>query len=179
EGPAPVSALHVERWQGEAALSHCGELTVDALCHDAGLPLDAMLGQAVSLCTTQADGGRSRRTGLVREARLLGADGSLARYRLNLVPWLWVLGEGRHSRVFQNKTVLDIVEAVFEAYAAHAAWKITPDARQWLAAVRPRSYAVQYRESDRDFVERLLAEEGLGYTFVEDAEAPAGHALVI
>src|SRR5699024_10700563 len=64
-------------------------------------------------------------------------------------------------------------------YPAHAAWKITPDARETVSAVRARSYAVQYRESDRAFVERLLAEEGLGYTFVEDADAPAGHALVI
>src|SRR5699024_8511083 len=42
-----------------------------------------------------------------------------------------------------------------------------------------RSYAVQYRETDLAFVERLLAEEGLGYAFMDDAEAPSGHTLVI
>ncbi len=179
EGAAPLDALHVECFRRESALSDCGHLGIDALSHDAGLPLADMLGQPLTLLTTQADGTRSRVSGIVREARLLGADGGLARYRLDVVPWLWLLGEGRHSRVFQGQSVLDIVETVFADYTGHAAWTITADARQTVSALRPRSYAVQYRESDRAFVERLLAEEGLGYTFVEDADAPAGHALVI
>jgi type VI secretion system secreted protein VgrG len=179
EGPDPITQLHVERWSGEEALSACYTWTVDAFSSDAGLSLDDMLGQPCALCTIQADGTRMQRTSLVREAQLLGADGGLARYRLTLAPWLWLLGQGRHSRIFQDQTVLAIVGEVFGDYAGYAAWKATSDACQWLAQVRPRSYTVQYRETDLAFVERLLAEEGLGYAFVEDASAPAGHTLVI
>lgn len=179
EGAAPLDQLHVERWSGEESLSRCYRWQIDAFGTDAGLSLEAMLGQCCGLRTILADGGGCVRSGLVCEARLLGADGGLARYRLTLVPWLWVLSQGWHSRVFQGRSVLDIVEAVFADYPAHATWTITPDARSLIAEVRPRSYAVQYRESDLAFVERLLAEEGLGYAFVEDAEALCGHTLTI
>lgn len=50
------------------------------------------------------------------------------------------------------------------------------DARSLLADVPPRSYAVQHREDDLSFIERLLAEEGLGYSFVEGDGAPAGRS---
>ncbi|PKQ27458.1 MAG: hypothetical protein CVT63_07920, partial [Candidatus Anoxymicrobium japonicum] len=42
---------------------------------------------------------------LVRAAQKLGADGGFARYRITLVPWVWLLSRGRHNRVFQDKTV--------------------------------------------------------------------------
>ncbi|MDI3263127.1 MAG: contractile injection system protein, VgrG/Pvc8 family [Fulvimonas sp.] len=98
EGEGALSGLQVERWWGREALSSCQGWTIDALSTDAGLSLEAMLGQRCALRITLADGGRVRRSGLVSEARLLGADGGLARYRLTVVPWLWLLGQGRHSR---------------------------------------------------------------------------------
>lgn len=88
----------------------------------------------------------ARRSGLVCEAQLLGSDGGLARYRLTVVPWLWLLSQGRHSRVFQNQGVLEIAAAVFADYADYAAWTITSDARALLADVRQ-----QYHQ-DRDLV---------------------------
>ncbi|MGP1664834.1 MAG: type VI secretion system Vgr family protein, partial [Rhodanobacter sp.] len=179
EGGAPLDSLQVERWCGTESLSSCYAWTIDALSTDAGLPLDAMLGQRGILRTTQADGTHTLRSGLVREAQLLGADGGLARYRLVLVPWLWLLSQGRHSRIFQDKSVLDIASAVFADYASYASFQITADARSLIGQVRPRSYAVQYRETDLAFIERLFAEEGLGYRFVEDKSTPAGHTLVI
>jgi type VI secretion system VgrG family protein len=179
EGDGTFSQLQVERWSGTEALSACYTWTIDALSTEADLSLDAMLGQRCALRTTLADGTRARRSGLVREVQLLGADGGLARYRLVLVPWLWLLSQGRHSRIFQDQSVLDIAEAVFADYAPQASWIITPDARALIGQVRPRSYAVQYRETDLAFIERLFAEEGLGYGFVEDDAVAAGHTLVV
>lgn len=179
EGEGPVEQLHVERWSSERVLSSCGALVIDALSLDADLVLDEALGTVVALHMVRPDGSRSRQSGVVQEAKLVGADGSLARYRLRLVPWLWLASEGRHSRVFQETTVPDILDDVFSDYTGYAAWRIAPDAREQLTQGSERSFTVQYRESDLDFVERLLAEEGLGYAFVEDDEAPAGHVLVI
>ena len=174
--PAP---LLVERWRGRERLSDGCEWMVDVLSTDAGLPIGDWLGTPATLQTRLADGGMAARSGLVREAACLGANGGLARYRLELVPWTWLLGQGRHSRVFQDRSVVEIVESVFAGYAPLAAWRLSDEVGPFLSQSRPRSYCVQYRESDAAFVQRLLAEEGLGWRLEEDSEAAAGHRLVL
>src|SRR5690606_39187478 len=97
-------------------------------------------------------------------------------------PWLAFLALRRDCFVFQDKTALDIVEDVFRDHPA-AHWRIDVTER-----LRVRSLCVQYRESDLEFVQRLLAEEGLSYHFEHldgapaqdaDAEAQAKHVMVI
>lgn len=169
--------LVVERWQGRETLSQGFEWWVDVLSTDAGVDLDALLGKPATLSTRGADGGWIPRSGRVRQAECIGSDGGLARYRLCLVPWSWLLTQGRHSRVFQDRTVLEIVEAVFADYAPLANWQVGDEVGPFLSAARPRSYCVQYRETDFDFVSRLLAEEGLGWRLEEAGED--GQQLVL
>ncbi|MCE1239461.1 MAG: type VI secretion system tip protein VgrG, partial [Azonexaceae bacterium] len=173
EGPG----LQVESWWGREALSGGFEYGIDLLSTDIHLELKRSLGRAATLSTRLADGSRAERTGLVRVMQKLGSDGGFARYRLTLVPWTWLLGRGRHNRVFQERTVIDIVETVFADYADVAAWQWSDETAGFLGEVRGRSYCVQYDESDYAFVSRLLAEEGIGWCIEEDAEAPAGHRL--
>ncbi|WP_149193792.1 type VI secretion system Vgr family protein [Luteimonas suaedae] len=179
ELPDAPAGLLVERWRGREALSQGYEWWVDVLSPDADLPLEAWLGKPARLLTRLADGGESVRTGLVREAACVGTDGGLARYRLCLVPWTWLLTQGRHSRVFQDRSVTEIVETVFAGYAPLASWQLGDDVGPFLAHTRPRSYCVQYRESDFDFISRLLAEEGLGWRLEESGDASCGHRLVL
>ena len=177
--PAAGAALVVERWQGWDTLSGGFEWQVDALSVDAGLPLDTLMGQRATLWTRLADGSRFARSGLIREAECVGSDGGLARYRLTLVPWTWLLGQGRHSRVYQDKTVLQIVEAVLGGYAPLAAWQVSDEVAGFLSPLRPRSYTCQYRETDEAFMQRLLAEEGLGWRLEEADDASGGMRLVL
>jgi type VI secretion system secreted protein VgrG len=179
EAAEPINQLMVERWQGHESLSEGFEWQVLGLSTDTHLPLSAMLGQAVTLSTTLADGTRYARTGLVRDAECLGADGGLARYRLSLVPWTWLLSQSRHSRVFQDKSVRDIVEQVFQAYVPLAAWTWADEIGPFLDGTPPRTYCVQYRETDLDFVQRLLAEEGIGWRIETHAESSSGHRVVL
>uniref|UniRef100_UPI00131F39D9 type VI secretion system Vgr family protein n=1 Tax=Xanthomonas fragariae TaxID=48664 RepID=UPI00131F39D9 len=169
----------VERWSGSERLSEGFVWWVDVLSTQANLPLEAWLGRRATLYTRLADGGESPRTGLIHEAYELGSDGGLARYRVGLVPWTWWLSQGRHSRVFQERTLVQIVEAVFADYAPMASWQWSDEVSGFLAQARPRSYCVQYRESDLDFVQRLLAEEGLGWRLQEADASPGGHQLVV
>lgn len=178
-GTWPLTELQVERWQGREALSQGFDLSIDTLSTQSGLPLDAMIGQPTSLRTTLADGTHHLRSGLVAEAHSLGGDGGLVRYRLRLVPWSWFMGQSRHSRVFQEQSLLDILEIVFNAYRPMAAWRLTDELGPFLADVRHRSYCVQYRETDAAFVHRLLAEEGIGTRIEQDPESPCGHTLVL
>ncbi|HBK45993.1 MAG TPA: type VI secretion system tip protein VgrG, partial [Xanthomonadaceae bacterium] len=172
-------AVVVERWQGREALSQGFDYWVDVLSTDAALPVEDWLAQPAQLHTRSAEGGGIVRGGLINEAELLGSDGGLARYRVRLVGWSWWLSQGRHSRVFQDRSVIEIVEAVFAGYAPQANWRWSEEVGGFLAQARPRGYCVQYRESDMAFVDRLLAEEGIGWRMEPCQEAPAGHRMVL
>ncbi len=179
EGASPIDQMHVERWTGQEQLSTLFTWNVIALCAEHNLLLDSMLGLQVRLLTTLADGTQSVRSGLVSEVVNQHTDGALTRYHLTLVPWLWTLTQSTNSRTFQDLNVLEILEQVFSDYSQYAKWTFRACARGLIKSARSRSYCVQYRETDFDFVQRLMAEEGLGYCFVEDDEAPSGHCLVV
>ncbi|NTX53902.1 type VI secretion system tip protein VgrG [Myxococcus sp. CA039A] len=98
-----------------------------------------------------------------------GSGPERRRYRVTVVPRLWTLRHRRKSRIFQELTVPQIVHKVLdEAKVEH---------RLALTGTYPvRDYCVQYRESDLDFVSRLLEEEGIFY-FFEHAES--SHMMVL
>ncbi|WZB64970.1 contractile injection system protein, VgrG/Pvc8 family [Achromobacter xylosoxidans] len=107
---------------------------------------------------------------------MLSGDAGLARYRLTVVPWLWLATQRRASRVFEAKPVLDIVRHVLDGYEGYV-YRVADDVEAALADLAPRPYTTQYRETDYDFIARLLAEAGLGWTVLEDAGVPARHVV--
>jgi type VI secretion system secreted protein VgrG len=195
EASGPLADLMVERFSLVDEVSTPFELQLHTLCVHNRIRPQALLGQRITLLATLADGSRHRRSGLVFEARDGGADGGLVRHQLRIRPWIALLAHTRASRVWQDKTLVQIIDDVLgaPAYQAHAAWRWgetdaegnTEDLAAFLArgpngGVRP--YCVQYRESDLAFVQRLLAEEGLGWRVEEadpgDSSAPSGHRIV-
>ncbi|MFV5216168.1 type VI secretion system Vgr family protein [Azonexus caeni] len=171
--------LEVECWWGRESLSGGFEYVIDLVAPDARLGQSRFLGKALALEVRLADGSTFKRHGYVRWAATLDADGGFGRYRLIVIPWLWLTSRGRHHRVFQERSVVDIVDTVFADYADVAAWQWADEVAGFLADTRPRSYCVQYNESDYQFVSRLLAEEGLGWRIEADDAAPGGHRLTI
>ena len=182
-----ASGLLVESWSQREALSQPWELQISALSTSATLDLRALLGQRVTLLTTLADGRSEHpRSGIVTAASAVESDGGFARYRLTVQPWLALLAHGARSAVWQEKSVVEIIDSVLGANRAHAAWAWSPCASQHLQQSHQgglRSTTVQYRESDLAFVSRILAREGLVYRFESDEAAqnatPLGHKLVI
>ncbi|MGF2509175.1 contractile injection system protein, VgrG/Pvc8 family, partial [Ralstonia pseudosolanacearum] len=128
EGEGPIAELAVEAWLGREALSELFEWRVVAASANARIALESFIGQRVTLVTTLADGTQARRTGLIRQAEQLGADGSLARYRLTVVPWFWLATQQRHSQVFQNRPLADILEQMLSPYEPYAAWRFAAGA---------------------------------------------------
>ncbi|VFR54991.1 probable vgr related protein [plant metagenome] len=180
--PLGANTLLAETLQGVEMLSGgASRLEVSALALDAHIPLASLLGKPVTLTLRTALGEDAPRVwnGHVTEARFEGANGGLARYRLIVEPWLAFLRERRDSFVFQDVSVFEIVDSVFGDYNGQGGL-----APQWRWEVKDRavyakrSLTIQYRETDFDFVERLLAEEGLFY-WVEHAPGDAGHTVVI
>ena len=181
EGAGALDGLQVEAFVVEEALSQPWRMEVVALHERVDLDLDAMLAQPATLVTVLADGTEHRRSGLVLQAQAEDSDGGFARYRLVVQPWIGFLAQTLRSRVWQEQNVTAIVEATLGDYAAYGSWRWSPCVGQLLAGAAEggvRSYCVQYRESDLDFVSRLLADEGIGYRFEEAADGSPGPAVV-
>ncbi len=167
--PFPPDALLVEQFHGREAMSELFGFEVDCLATSAHYALKELIGEEVSLRLRLADGSRRSLHGFVSTVQQLGSDGALARYRLVLVPWLHALTQRSDSYVFQDKSVLDILDEVFRDYP-FACYRFDVG-----TALPKRSVAMQYRETDYAFVARLLAEEGLNFFFehLDDETATA------
>ncbi|MBN8614630.1 MAG: type VI secretion system tip protein VgrG, partial [Deltaproteobacteria bacterium] len=102
--------------------------------------------------------------GVVRRVER-GASGGSARSitaRLVIVPALWTLSQSRNTRVFQDKSVPEILEEVLSA--GLGAFQRSIDL-QLQATYQVREYCMQWEESDLDFCHRLMEEEGIWYFF--------------
>ncbi|CAN7642431.1 type VI secretion system Vgr family protein [Pseudoduganella sp. LjRoot289] len=165
-----ASGLLVEAFAADDALQGTGPRDVIVLSTSAHIDRRSLLGQPATLEISLADGSRASFSGDVTRVAMLGSNGGYTRYRLRLTPWVWRLGEVRNSRVWQDKSVPDIVDDVFGAHMPLARWRWSEETASFMADAVPRSYCCQYRESDLAFVERLLAEEGLAWRFEQDAD---------
>jgi type VI secretion system secreted protein VgrG len=191
-----VDALIVERIDGEEAVTGLPQIAaaeaaigfrfeVLALSPDATLNPDALLGTTARLDLLTADSRTDLRPfhGYVTEIEQLGSNGGLARYRLVLEPWLKFLEFRHDAYVFQDQTVLEIIDELLGDYAQSSGldvawvWRL-----QDRAVYRKRSLTQQYRENDLAFLLRLLAEEGLYGWFAHvggDGDSTGRHTLVI
>ena len=164
----PEAALSVESFTGREAVSETFRFDIDCVSTNAYFDLKTLIGEEVTLRLLQADGSKRSWHGYVTEAMQLGADGGLARYRLVMEPWLALLGHRLDCYLFQDVDVQGVLTTIFADYP-EANWthQITQKLRQY-------SRLTQYRESDLDFVRRILAEEGLAFRFEHDQTAAAG-----
>lgn len=177
--------LLAECARGEEAIGAGYVFRVDALSTDAHVSLKSLIGQPALLQLLTASSGVLRSFhGHVTGFEISGANGGFARYTLTIEPWTRFLAFGRDSRIFQDKTVIEILDSVFKAYAGRG--RLVPDWRFELADSRvypKRSLTTQYQESDLAFAERLMHEEGLFHFFehsgAPDSPALGSHVLVI
>jgi len=169
DGDYGSGGLLVEAFLADDCLQEIAARDIIVLSTSAAIRPAELLGQHATLKASLADGNRTAFHGYISHAAMLGSEGGFARYRLRLSSWLWLATQTRNSRVWQDKSVTDILDAVFSDYAPYAKWQWSDDARSMLDALPARSYCCQYRESDYDFVRRLLTEEGIAWRF-EDGE---------
>lgn len=104
--------------------------------------------------------------GLISQVSNIGREGMLTRAEIDLVPAMSLLSKRMDSRIFQNQSALDIIRTIFNEtiHPAGASFNIDAPTR----GKEVREYCVQYHETDADFVDRLLAEEGINYYFDYD-----------
>lgn len=163
DGSAPD--LSVRRFTLRQAMSEPFAATIVARSTDPALPLDELVGKRLSLSI----GSERAATwhGLCRGAELLAVPGDhdedgLATYRFSLVPVLWRATQRRGSRLFQHRTIPQIVTRLLDHWRVAHRWAIDP-------ALHPRlELRTQLDEDDAHFIHRLLEEAGIAYHFVEE-----------
>jgi len=168
--PLGPDVLLLKGFSGVEAVSAPFELSLDLLSEDETVAAASLLRKSVDVHMKLASGGERVFNGLVREFRQLGRQDKLVEYRMKIGPALWFLKLTGESRIFQQKSVLDIVQKVLKEQG------VTKIELQCQKSYEPREYCVQYRESHFDFVSRLLEQEGIYYYFThKDGE----HTLVL
>jgi type VI secretion system VgrG family protein len=181
--PIGADTLLAECVRAEEGVDSGFRLDISVLSLQGDVALRSLLGQP-ALLELQTPSGPRHFHGHVTSAEMTGADGGMARYRLLVEPWTAFLAHTRDSRVFQDMTVFDILDAVLSRWQGQG--KLAPAWRYDLrdrAAYPRRSLTTQYQESDWDFARRLMAEEGLFHFYLHsgDAGSPAlgSHELLI
>jgi len=158
------------------------QFDLEMFCEKADIAAEKMLGTAVTVKVTKPGGTGDRYfNGLVSRFAYAGNRGRYQVYRVTLRPWLWFLTRTSDCRIFQQMKVPDIIEKVFRDKNGFTDFK-----RSLSGTYRLWDYCVQYRESDFDFVSRLMEQEGIYYYFEHEnglhklvlADAPSAHALI-
>jgi type VI secretion system secreted protein VgrG len=171
-GPFPCSVVSVRGREGISELFAFDVVLgapVDAPVFEAGT-----LGQPAQL-TIHLDQGPPRVVqGIASRVRRVSTrfalhPGSAAThaYRVRIVPVMWLLTRRTNSRIFQDTSVPDIVTKILGEHGV--AFRLN-----LVATYVTRGYCVQYQETDYAFVTRILAEEGIFFTFAPPSSLLGG-----
>ncbi len=173
--PLAYDFLLISRLSATEGLSRLFSLEVELLHDEGNKPgfeptvVDAtqMLGQGVTITIDQRDGTKRNLNGIVNQFSQGNRNTRFSFYYATIVPHVWILTQNHQSRIFQHKTVPDILKEVLADF--EVSYEIQ-------GTFKPRNYCVQYNESDFDFISRLMEEEGI-YYFFEHGETT--HKMII
>ena len=163
--------LLLEYFSGAEALSKPFQFDLGLLSHRADVKLKSLIGRLATVEIELADGSTRYLNGYINRFSSKGSDGGVIRYGAVLGPWLWMLTCRFDSRIFQDKTVQDVLVDVFGNFGTLPKFEF-----RLSKTLKQRSFITQYRESDFNFVQRLLESEGLFYYFEHTADS---HLMVI
>ena len=163
--PLGKDKLLLASFKGIEGISRLFRFELKLLSENQNIVFEDIVGKNVTILITLADGSQRPINGLIsrfaqeRGYEDIGPDSNLSYYTATMVPWMWLLTRTTNSRIFQNQSVPDIVKKTFEDKGFRD-FKI-----QLHGDYKPREYCVQYRETDFNFVSRLLEDEGIFYFF--------------
>ena len=168
----PPDKLLVAAFEGDEAISRPFRFEIELVSNDGAIDLNSLIGKPGLLTIGEAAGIRHVH-GVILRFKQLSRDKGFAAYEVVLVPSLWLLSFTARSRIFQNMSVVEIIEqALKEGGLSGNDYELSVDT----GGYAKREYCVQYRESDLNFISRLMEEEGIFYFFVH---SDSGHKMVI
>jgi type VI secretion system secreted protein VgrG len=163
--------LFLESFEGEERVSDLFRFELGLLTEDPGFSMDSLLNKPAVVSIDLHDNSDRHVHGIINHIEEVETrPEGVTLYRATMVPWAWLLTLFDDCRIFQNKSVPDIVEKVFQDRG------FTDYANRLSGTYPPREYCVQYRETDLNFISRLLEDEGIFYFFEHDQDK---HTLVL
>jgi type VI secretion system secreted protein VgrG len=163
--------IFLESFEGEERVSDLFRFELVLLTADPGFTMDSLLHQPAVVSLDLHDDTDRNFHGIINHIEEVETrEEGYVVYRATVVPWAWLLTMFDDCRIFQNKSVPDIVTQVFTDRG------FTDYANRLTGTYNPREYTVQYRETDLNFISRLLEDEGIFYFFEHDKDK---HTLVL
>ncbi|MBL7999528.1 MAG: type VI secretion system tip protein VgrG [Candidatus Kapabacteria bacterium] len=183
-GPINLATLGFESLRGDEYVSRPYSYMLELLSEDPNLDASSIVGQHISvgLCVhtnTEAN----NNPGLAAQKRFVSGIAASCSVeadamnritcRIEIVPAFALLRYRKNTRIFHNKTVEDIINAIAGENTIMQKGPVTP---KITSATSPIEYCVQYNETDFDFLSRLMEEYGVWYYFTHSDGA---HSMVI
>lgn len=171
EGGA-VGQFSVVRYRGAEGLCQLYRFEIELASSPEETALEDMVGKSAVL-SINTDWGQRWFHGIVSRFEMKGETADQVYYRAELVPALWLLTHRYNSRIFQQKTTKEIISTILTEGGIPAD---RFDVSLLQGDYSPREYCVQYRETDYNFICRLMEEEGIRWYFRQTQDA---HILVL
>lgn len=159
------------RFQAAEAISEPYAITVTFTTEDSAFRVESCLRNRLCLAVTNAQGEQRFFDGVVDQARFIRSKNKEFQFEVRLRPALAALAHREGCRIFQNQSIVDIIQTIFDeaGFGDKVEWRLSQ-------SYEPREFVVQYRETHLNFVSRLMEDNGLFYFFVHNAD---GHTMVI
>lgn len=179
-GPLGADAIF-RRLKGADQLGRPFVYDLEVLSPNDDLSPYDVVGKSMSVEVKTNDGGKRFYHGIIGKFLNVGKSGGYQLYEVQLRPWIWLMSHSLDSRIFQELTIPAIVEKVFKDKNGFSDYRLKLN-----GSYAKQSYCVQYRESDLDFVSRLLEQEGMYYFFEHEeskhtlvlADSPSSHKSI-
>jgi type VI secretion system secreted protein VgrG len=168
--PLGRNVLLLYRMSVNEALGRLFLFEIDLLSENNSIRFEDLLGQKLTVRLELTPGKTRYFSGHVSSFRQEGTIGNYYAYHATVRPWLWFLTRTANCRIFQDKTTPDIVKEVFRGHG------FTDFLEALSGRYQPWEYCVQYRETDFNFVSRLMEQQGIYYYFKHENDK---HTLVL
>lgn len=162
--------VFLQRIDGMHSLNEGVHLQLICLSSNSQIPLKQFIGcqTAVDIVTDKSE--LTRVSGIVTQADIGASDGSLTIYRLTVKDSTALWNQRRNSRVFMNKSAVDVIQIVFQEWVQRSALfalSLTLDKSGLTQDYDVRPFIMQASESDFDFLTRLMRSEGINWLIDE------------
>jgi len=171
ETPLGRDKLLLKGLSGQEAVSQLFRFQLDLASEKEAIPFRDIVGKNVKIRLETNDGERYW-NGFISRFSQGSQDQRFTYYRAEMVPWLWFLTRTADCRIFQRQTAPDIIKKIFDDL------KFDAFELRLYGHYRKREYCVQYRETDFNFVSRLMEDEGICYFFEHEPDG-SKHTLVL
>jgi type VI secretion system secreted protein VgrG len=159
ETPLGEDVLLLASMSGTEQLGRPFEFELELASEDHQIKSADIVGQNVTVRLELSEAKTRYFNGCISRFTQAPATGGLASYRATVVPWLWFLTQTADCRIFSEMTVPDIIKKIFRKHG------FTDFEDAMTGSYRIWEYCVQYRETDFNFVSRLMEQEGIYYFF--------------